>query len=135
MRFMVFVLPGDMKGYEAGKMPEPGMMETMGKYNEELVKAGVMTAGEGIHPSAHGVRVRFSGGKPAVSQGPFADAKVAGFWMWQVKSKEEALDWAKKAPMAEGDILEIRQVFESDDFGPEVAAQENKLREKMKQKV
>jgi hypothetical protein len=131
MRFMVMVLPGDMKGYEAGKMPEPAMFEKMGKFNEELVRAGVMISAEGLHPSSEGARVSFVGGKATVSQGPFVDSMVGGFWIWKVTSKEEALGWAKRAPMEEDDTLEIRQVAEPEEFGPEIAAQENKLRETM----
>jgi hypothetical protein len=134
MRFMVLVYPGNRKGYEAGQMPEQKLLENMGKFNEELVNAGVMLSGEGIHPSSKGARVHFPGkGKKAVvTQGPFTDRElVGGFWMWQVKSKEEALEWAKRAPMEDGATLELRQVFEAADFGPEIEAQEKKLQEKM----
>jgi hypothetical protein len=133
MRFMVLVHPAN-KGYEAGQMPDPELMANMGKFNEELVDAGVMLSAEGLQPSSKGVRVHFAGkGKKNITQGPFRDANelVGGFWIWQVKSKEEALEWAKRAPMEEGDTLELRQVAESSDFGPEIEAQEDKLREKM----
>ena len=134
MRFMVLVYPGNKKGYEAGQMPEQKLLESMGKFNEELVNAGVMLSGEGMHPSSKGARVHFpgKGKKVTVTQGPFSERElVGGFWMWQVKSKEEALEWAKRAPMEDGATLELRQVFEAADFGPEVEAQEKKLQEKM----
>jgi hypothetical protein len=106
----------------------------MGKFNEELVKAGVMLAGEGLHPSSKAARVNYGGGAPTVTDGPFTEAKelVAGYWLWQVKSKEEAVEWLKRAPFGEGTEVEIRQVFEADDFGdeftPELREQEERLR-------
>jgi len=121
---------------EAGVMPDEKMLTEMGRYNEELVKAGVMLAGEGLHPTSRGARVRFSGSRRTVVEGPFGDAKdlIAGFWLWQVRSKEEAIEWAKRCPNptgAEGE-LEIRQIFEAEDFGsaltPELKAQEERLR-------
>jgi hypothetical protein len=124
------------KDTEAGVMPSEQLLTEMGKYNEELVKAGVMLAGEGLHPSSKGKRVRFSGDKRTVIDGPFAETKelVAGFWLWQVKSMEEAVEWLKRCPNptgAEADV-EIRPVFEADDFGseftPELRAQEERLR-------
>jgi|SRR5579871_5460066 len=121
MRFMVLVKAS--KDSEAGVMPSEELLSAMGKYNEELVKAGVMLAGEGLHPSSKGARIRFSGDKRTVIDGPFTEAKelIAGYWLWQVKSKEEAIEWAKRCPNpmpgAEGE-LEIRQVFEAEDFGP-----------------
>lgn len=135
MRFMVIVLPGDLKDYEAGKMPEQQLLENMGKFNEELVNAGVMLSGEGLHPSSKGARMHFPGkGKqPSITDGPFPDARVGGFWIWQVKSKAEALEWAKRAPMEDGATLELRQVFEPSDFGPEIEQQEKQLLEKLKQ--
>jgi hypothetical protein len=134
MRFMVLVKAN--KDTEAGVMPDETMLTEMGKYNEELVKAGVMLAGEGLHPSSKGVRVKFSGDKRAVIDGPFAETKelIAGFWLWQVKSKEEAIEWAKRCPNPTGaeSELEIRQVFEAEDFGPaftpELREQEERLR-------
>src|SRR5437667_7733113 len=116
MRFMVIVKAN--KDSEAGILPSTEILTAMGKFNEELVKAGVMLAGEGLHPSSKGVRVRFSGGKHTVIDGPFAETKelVAGFWLWQVKSKEEAIEWLKRAPFGGGTEIEIRQVFEADDF-------------------
>jgi hypothetical protein len=121
---------------EAGEMPSTEMLEQMGKYNEELVKAGVMLAGEGLHPSSKGHRVRFKGSERSVVDGPFAETKelIAGFWLWEVRDMEEALEWAKRCPNPmEGESeLEIRQVFETDDFGesltPELREQEERLR-------
>ncbi|MGH7663670.1 MAG: YciI family protein [Gemmatimonadaceae bacterium] len=137
MRFMVLV-KADANS-EAGEMPSEELLTAMGKYNEELVKAGVMLAGEGLHPSSKGARVRFSGKKRTVIDGPFTEAKelIAGFWLWQVKSKEEAIEWVKRCPnpMPGESELEIRQVFEADDFGaeftPELRAQEERLREQL----
>ena len=118
MRFMVLVKA--TKDSEAGKMPDEKLLAEMGKYNEELVKAGIMLAGEGLHPSSKGVRVDFSGPKPRVIDGPFAETKelVAGFWIWQCRSLEEAVEWLKRAPFQEGQV-EIRKVFEAEDFGAE----------------
>ena len=131
MRFMVIVKANPDS--EAGVLPDEKQLLEMGRYNEELVKAGVMLAGEGLQASAKGARVRFDGKKRTVIDGPFAETKelVAGFWLWQVKSKEEAIEWLKRAPFQEGEV-EIRQVFENEDFGdaltPEVAALEDKVR-------
>lgn len=117
-------------------MPSEEILAAMGQFNEEMVKAGVMLAAEGLHPSSKGARIKFSGGKAAVIDGPFSEAKdlIAGFWMIQVGSKEEAIEWMKRAPMAETEI-EIRQVFEAEDFGseltPELRAQEERLRSQM----
>jgi len=122
------------KDSEAGVLPSTEILTAMGKFNEELVKAGVMLAGEGLHPSSKGVRVRFSGGKHTVIDGPFTETKelVAGFWLWQVKSKQEAIEWLKRAPFGGGTEIEIRQVFEADDFGPqltpELRAQDDRVR-------
>jgi hypothetical protein len=127
------------KDSEAGAMPDEKLLADMGRYNDELVKAGVMLAGEGLHPSSKGARVRFSGSKRTVIDGPFAETKelVAGFWIWQVKSMEEAIEWVKRCPNpmpGESDI-EIRQIFEADDFGaeytPELRAQEERQREQI----
>ena len=120
MRFMVIVKAS--KDSEAGVLPDKKILTEMGKYNEELVQAGVLLAGEGLHPSSKGARVRFSGGKRTVIDGPFTETKelIAGFWLFQVKSKEEAIEWVKRCPNplgTEGEI-EIRQVFEAADFGP-----------------
>ena len=131
MRFMVIV-KADQKS-EAGVLPDEKLLTEMGKFNEELSKAGVMLAGEGLHPSSKGVRVRFSGGKRTVIDGPFAETKelVAGFWLWQVKSRDEAIEWLKRAPFEDTEV-EIRQVFEADDFGeaftPELREQEERIR-------
>jgi hypothetical protein len=137
MRFMVMVKA--TQDSEAGIMPSEELMAAMGKYNEELVKAGVMLAGEGLQPSSKGARVRFSGDQRTVIDGPFTETKelVAGFWLWQVKSKEEAIEWVKRCPnpMAGDSEIEIRQVFEAEDFGaeftPELREQEERLREQM----
>jgi hypothetical protein len=132
MRFMVIVKAN--KQSEAGVLPDQKILAEMGKYNDELVKAGVMLAGEGLQASSKGARVRFEGpSKRTVIDGPFTEAKelIAGFWLWQVKSKEEALEWLKRAPFQEGEV-ELRQVFETEDFGesmtPEMRAQEERLR-------
>lgn len=134
MRFMIMVKASPES--EAGKMPSEKLLSDMGKFNEELVKAGVMLAGEGLHPSSKGVRVQFSGDKRTVVDGPFAETKelVAGFWLIQVKSKEEAIEWIKRCPnpMESDSEIEIRQVFEAEDFGaeftPELRAREEQLR-------
>ena len=132
MRVMVLIKAS--KDSEAGVMPSQELLTEMGKFNEELVKAGVMLAGEGLHPSSRGARVRFAGGKRTVIDGPFAETKelVAGFWLWQCKSRDEAIEWLKRAPFDGGTEVEIRQVFEPDDFGPaltpELREQEERLR-------
>ncbi len=131
MRFMVLVKAD--KNSEAGVLPSREILEEMGKFNEELVKAGVMLAAEGLQASSKGARVRFSAGKRTVIDGPFTEAKelIAGFWLWQVKSKEEAIEWLKRAPFEDTEV-EIRQVFEADDFGPaftpELREQEDRMR-------
>jgi hypothetical protein len=133
MRFMIMIKAD--KSTEAGVLPSTELLTAMGKYNEELVKAGVMLAGEGLQPSAKGARVLFSGGTRTVVDGPFAETKelIAGFWIFQVKSKEEAIEWVKRCPNPlEGDaVIEIRQIFEADDFGteftPELREQEARL--------
>jgi hypothetical protein len=118
MRFMILVKAD--KNSEAGVLPDAKMLTEMGKYNEELSKAGVMLAGEGLQASSKGARVKFSGGKRTVIDGPFTETKelVAGFWVWQVKSKDEAIAWVKRAPFGDGAEIEIRQVFEAEDFDP-----------------
>jgi hypothetical protein len=131
MRFMVIVKAS--KDSETGVLPSTDDLAAMGKYNEELVKEGVMLAGEGLQPSSKGVRIKFSGNKRTVIDGPFAETKelAAGFWLWQVRSKEEAIEWAKRIPFEDGEV-EIRQVFEAEDFGPaftpELREQEERLR-------
>ena len=134
MRVMVIVKA--TKDSEAGVMPSEKLLTEMGKYNEELVKAGIMLAGEGLQPSSKGARVRFSGSKRTVMDGPFSETKelVAGFWLWQVKSLEEAIEWVKRCPnpMPGDSDIEIRQVFEAEDFGeeftPEARAREERVR-------
>ncbi len=134
MRVMVIVKASPDS--EAGVMPSTEMLTEMGRYNEELVKAGVMLAGEGLHPSTKGKRVRFSGRERTVIDGPFAETKelIAGFWLWQVKSMDEAVEWARRCPnpMPDGGELELRPVFEAEDFGaeftPELREQEDRLR-------
>jgi len=140
MRFMVMVKA--TPEYEAGAMPDRRLMAEMGKFNEELVKAGIMQAGEGLHPSSKGARVRFSGTKRTVVDGPFAETKelVAGFWLWNVKSKEEAIEWVKRCPnpFPTDSEIEIRQLFEPADFGeeftPELREQEERLRQQIDSK-
>ena len=134
MRFMVLVKAD--KNTEAGALPDEKLLTEMGKFNEELAKAGVLLAGEGLHPSSKGARVHFSGTKRTVIDGPFAETKelVAGYWLWKVKSKEEAIEWVKRCPNPTGTEaeIEIRQVFEAEDFGPaftpELREQEARLR-------
>ena len=135
MRFMVIVKAN--KDSEAGKMPTEEMLTKMGKFNEELAKAGVMLAGEGLHPTSKGARIKFSNGKTTVTDGPFAETRelIAGFWLWQVKSKEEAIEWLKRAPFDNNEEVEIRQVFEAADFGdeftPELREQEDRIRQQV----
>lgn len=134
MRFMV-IIKADANS-EAGVMPDEKLLTEMGKFNEELVKAGVMLAGEGLHPSSKGARVRFSGAKRTVIDGPFAETKelIAGFWLWELRSMQEAIEWLKRCPnpMIGESEIEIRQVFEASDFGeaftPELQEQEARLR-------
>ena len=136
MRVMVIVKAD--RDSEAGILPKKELLESMGKYNEELVKAGIMLAGEGLQASSHGMRVKFSGDKRAVIDGPFAETKelIAGFWLWQVRSMDEAVEWLKRAPFDGGTEVEIRRVFETEDFGaeftPELREQEDRLREQIK---
>lgn len=137
MRVMVMVKASASS--EAGAMPSEQLLAEMGRYNEELVKAGVMLAGEGLHPSSAGVRVQFSGRQRTVVDGPFAETKelVAGFWLWQVRSMDEAIEWARRCPnpMPEDSEIEIRPVFEAEDFGaeftPELREQEQRLRDQI----
>jgi hypothetical protein len=135
MRVMVLIKAD--KDSEAGVLPDEKFLTEMTKYNEELVNAGVMLAAEGLHPSTKGVRVRFSGGKPSVIDGPFAETKelIAGFWLWQVRSMDEAIEWVKRCPSPEGVTegeIEIRQVFELEEFGPEFTPElrEQELRQR-----
>jgi hypothetical protein len=132
MRVIVFVKAS--KESEAGQMPTTEILEAMGKYNEQLVKAGVMLAGEGLHPSSKGKRVKFSGSQRTVIDGPFAETKelIAGFWIWKVQSMDDAVEWLKKAPFGGGTEIEIRPIFEAEDFGkeltPELREREERLR-------
>lgn len=134
MRVMVIVKAS--KESEAGVLPKTELLAAMGKFNEELVKAGVMLAGEGLHSSAKGKRVKFSGGEQTITDGPFAESKelVAGFWMWHVKSMDEAIEWLKRSPFDGGAEVEVRQVFEAADFGdqltPELREKDERLRRK-----
>ena len=125
---------------EAGIMPSTEILTAMGKYNEELVKAGIMLAGEGLHPSSKGKRVKFNGGKSVVTDGPFAETKelVAGFWLWQVRSMDEAIEWLKRSPFDGGTEIEVRPIFDPEDFGanltPELREQEERLRKQVGEK-
>ncbi len=140
MRVMVIILA--TPDSESGAMPSEQMLTEMGNYNEELVKAGIMLAGEGLHPSAKGKRVHFSGTKRSVVDGPFTETKelIAGFWLWQVKSMDEAVEWVKRMPnpMNEESTVEIRQVFEAEEFGaemtPELREQEDRMRAQLENK-
>jgi hypothetical protein len=135
MRFMVLVKANEDS--EAGILPDEKIFTEMGKFNEELVKAGVMLAAEGLHPSSKGARVKFEGSKRTVTDGPFAETKelIAGFWLWQVKSKEEAIEWLKRAPFDGGTEVELRQVFEADDFGANLTPELRKLEERLRAKI
>jgi hypothetical protein len=138
MRVMVIVKAS--RESEAGQMPSEKDLTEMGNYNEELVKAGIMQAGDGLHPSSKGKRVRFSGSERTVIDGPFAETKelVAGFWLWKVKSMDEAVEWLKRAPFGGGTEVEIRPFFEMEDFGkeftPELRQQEERLRDQIAEK-
>jgi hypothetical protein len=141
MRFLIIIKA--TKDSEAGVMPSEQLLSEMGKFNEELVQAGVMLAGEGLHPSCRGARVRFSGNQRTVMDGPFAETKelIAGYWLWQCRSKEDAINWVKRCPNpmpGEDSEIEIRQVFEAEDFGaeftPELRAQEERLRAQIAEK-
>ena len=138
MRCMVLVKASEDS--EAGVLPSTELLTNMGKFNEELVKAGVMLAGEGLQPSSKGKRITFTAGKPTITDGPFAETKelVAGFWLWQVRSMEEAVEWLKRSPFGPGAEVEIRQIFEAEDFGaqmtPEIKEREERLRNQISQK-
>lgn len=131
MRVMVLVKAS--KDSEAGIMPSEDILTKMGAYNEELVKAGIMLAGDGLHPSAKGIRMRFSGSERAITDGPFTETKelLCGFWIWQVKSFDEAVEWLRRAPFDDGAEIELRRIFEMEDFGealtPELRAQEERI--------
>ncbi|HEY7036573.1 MAG TPA: YciI family protein [Thermomicrobiales bacterium] len=135
---MVLVIPGD-KSYEAGAMPDESLIGPMMKFNEDLADAGVMLAGDGLQPTSKGARVTFSGGKRTVTDGPFAETRevIGGYWIWQVDSKQEALDWATRCPLLDGDTLELRQIFEPSDFAidpqSELGAQADRVAAKAEQ--
>jgi hypothetical protein len=137
MRVMVIIRA--TKNSEAGVMPGEQLLTEMGNFNEELVKAGIMQAGEGLHPTSKGVRVRFTGNETSVERGPFSDPVIAGFWLWKVKSMDEAIEWVRRSPNPYGEdgVVEIRPVFEAEDFGeeftPEARAQEERLRAEIEQ--
>jgi hypothetical protein len=135
MKFMVIVKAS--KESEAGVMPSREILTAMGKYNEELVKAGVMLAGEGLRPTSKGKRVKFSGGKHTVTDGPFTETKelIAGFWLWQVRSTEEAVEWLKRAPFDGGTEIELRQIFEAEDFGAELTPELREREERLRKQV
>jgi hypothetical protein len=135
MRFMILVKASEES--EAGVLPDEKILAAMGKFNEELVKAGVMLAADGLHPSSKGARVKFDGAKRTVTDGPFSETKelVAGFWLWQVKSKEEAIEWLKRAPFDGGTEVEVRQVFEPGDFGDNLTPEMRKLEERLRAKI
>jgi len=138
MRFLVMVKA--TPNSEAGVMPEPEMFEAMGKYNEELVKAGIMKAGEGLHPSSRGARVHFSGAKRTVIDGPFTETKelVAGFWLWECKSLQEVIEWVKKCPNpmpGEDSDIEIRRIYEAEDFGESFTPEEREREERMRKQI
>ena len=135
MRFMMLMIPKGYEKAEPGTLPDPKAIAAMMKYNEELAKAGVLLGLDGLHPPAAGARVSFSGGKPKVTDGPFAEAKevIGGYWMIQVKSKQEAIEWASRCPASDNETIEIRQVFEAADFGPEIAKEERVLLKHMEE--
>ena len=135
MRFMVLV-PGSPES-EAGEMPSTELLEAMTKYNEQLVKAGVMLAGEGLHPTSKGAKVRFEGGSSTVIDGPFTEAKeiVAGYWVWECASRDEAIEWLKRAPFDGGAEIELRPIFEFEDFGAELTPELREAEERMRDQV
>jgi len=125
------------KDSEAGILPSTELLTNMGKFNEELVKAGVMLAGEGLQPSSKGKRITFTGAKPTITDGPFTETKelIAGFWLWQVRSMEEAVEWLKRSPFGPGAEVEIRQVFEAEDFGPQMTPELKEQEERLRNQV
>ncbi len=137
MRFMVLMIPGDRKNAEAGALPDAKLIRAMMHYNGELSKAGVLLALDGLHPTSQGARVKFAGGKRTVTDGPFTEARevIGGYWLWQVTSKEEAIEWASRCPAADGDTLELRQVFEPSEFGPEILQQEGALMQEVAERI
>lgn len=135
MRFMVIMLPG--AAAESGALPDEAMLTAMGKYNEELVKAGVLLAGEGLLPSSKGVRVSFEGGKPKVTDGPFVEAKevIGGFWIFQTKTRDECIEWVKRCPVMGPEQIEIRQIAEPEDFGPALTPELREAEERLRASV
>jgi hypothetical protein len=135
MRVAAIMYPGPQA--EAGVMPDEKLLTAMGKFNEELVKAGVILAGDGFHPTSKGARVRFASGKPEVSRGPFSEAReiVGGYWIWQVESMEAAIEWAKRCPASPADMIELRRVYEADDFGPALTPEVRAAEERMRKEV
>ena len=135
MRCMIIVKAS--KDSEAGVLPSTELLTSMGKFNEELVKSGVLLAAEGLHPSSKGKRITFSTAKPTITDGPFAETKelIAGFWLWQVRSMEEAVEWLKRSPFGPGAEVEIRQVFEAEDFGPQLTPELRKQEERIREEV
>jgi hypothetical protein len=135
MRCMVIVKAS--KDSEAGVLPSTELLTNMGKFNEELVKAGVLLAADGLQPSSKGKRITFTGAKPTITDGPFAEAKelIAGFWLWQVRSMEEAVEWLKRSPFGPGAEVEIRQVFEADDFGPQLTPELREQNQRLRNQV
>jgi hypothetical protein len=135
MRFMMIMYPGPKA--EMGGIPDEKLIAAMMKYNEELAKAGALLALDGLQPTAKGARIRFTREKPVVTDGPFAESKevVGGYWMIQVRSREEAIEWAKRAPCPEGETIEVRQVFEPEDFGPDVAKEERAMMDRIGQNM
>jgi hypothetical protein len=133
MKFMVMMIPNAKAACVAGGTPDPKAMLAMGRFNEELAKAGVLLAVDGLKPASKGARVAFAGGKPTVTDGPFAEARevIGGYWLWQVKSKAEAIEWAKRCPAAEGDVIEIRQIADAHDIGPDLVRKEGELIERI----
>jgi hypothetical protein len=136
MRFMAMMIPGNPNA-EKGVLPDQKLMAAMMRYNQELAEAGVLLGLDGLHPSSKGARVRFAGGGPTVTDGPFAEARevIGGFWLWKLGSKQEAIDWARRCPAEEGDVIEIRQLYEPEDFGPQVAGEEAALMDEIGQKL
>ncbi len=134
MRFMVIMYPGPQA--ETGALPDEKHLAEMGKFNEEMVKAGVLLGGEGLKPSSQGVRIRFPGGNPQVSDGPFTEARelIGGFWIIQVKSKQEAVEWMKRCPVVGGEMIELRPVYETEDFAASDPSGEHRLREQVEGK-
>jgi len=133
MRYMAFIIPGARSRMEAGEMPDAKLIDSMMRFNEQLAKAGVLVSLDGFHPTVKGARVRFAGGTPSVTPGPFPYASeiIGGYWVWKVKSKEDALSWARKVPAEDGDVIELREIIEIEAFDEDVQARGAKLMESM----